>query len=54
MEDYPISMITMSEAGFDRIEERHRREKKSLSIAFLIAVAVAAASNIGWLIYFVK
>ena len=53
MEDN-ITMITMSEAGFDRIEERHIREKKTLAIAFVVAVVLLVATNIGWLIHFVK
>lgn len=47
----PIAMITMSEAAFDRIEERNRREKKTLVIALIVSVVLMAASNIGWLIY---
>lgn len=46
-----LAMITMSEAAWERNEERHRKEKRNLLIALLIAVFLIVISNIGWLIY---
>lgn len=46
-----LSMVTMSEAAWDRNEERHRKEKNTLLIALIIAVVLMAVTNIGWLIH---
>jgi hypothetical protein len=46
-----ITMVTMSEAAWDRAEERHRREKKALVAGIVVSVALAVVSNIAWLIY---
>jgi hypothetical protein len=46
----PLAMVTMSEAAWDRNEERHRKEKRTLLIAFVAAVVVAVVTNIGWLL----
>lgn len=45
-----LSMVTMSEAAWDRNEERHRKEKKFLLIAFVVAVFLAASTTFGWLL----
>lgn len=50
-EEKEIAMISMSEAAWERNEERHRKEKKNLLVALLIAVLLIVISNIGWLIY---
>lgn len=45
-----LSMVTMSEAAWDRNEERHRKEKKFLLIAFVVAVFFAVSTTFGWLL----
>lgn len=49
-----IATVTMSEAAWDRNEERHRREKKTIFIAFLIAVVLLAISNGCWLAHAIR
>ena len=46
-----IATVTMSEAAWDRNEERHRREKKTILIALVIAMGLLAISNVFWLIH---
>jgi hypothetical protein len=42
-------MMTMSEASFDRIEERHERREKRYILALIIALALIFATNALWL-----
>jgi hypothetical protein len=45
---YDIAMITMSEAAWERNEERHRREKKNILAVLVVAIALLAITNMCW------
>lgn len=44
-----LAMIMMSEAAWERNEERHKKEKKNLLIVLAITVVLLALSNICWM-----
>lgn len=48
-ENNEIATVTMSEAAWDRNEERHRKEKSSYLIALVVAIALLAITNVCWL-----
>ena len=41
-----IVMVTMSEAAWDRNEERHRKEKRALMVAIAIVTALLVITNV--------
>ena len=46
----PIATITMSEACWERIEERHKRVKNKLLVALVVVSVLMAATNALWII----
>lgn len=46
-----VTMISMSEANWERHENRHASEKRTLFLIALIAIVLFFLSNTAWLIY---
>lgn len=46
-----IATVTMSEAAWDRNEERHRKEKNLCLIVAIVSSVIVFATNAIWLFY---
>lgn len=44
-----VAMITMSEANWERIEQRHAQQKKFLLVVAIIATTTLLISNLVWI-----
>ena len=49
-----LVMVTMSEAAWDRNEERHQKEKRTLLIALAIVAALLVITNACYAIHEIK
>lgn len=46
-----IAMVTMSEAAWDRNEERHKKEKMTYFVAAIVLAVIIFVTNAVWLVY---